>query len=283
MELHRLMAMFTGMRKELGEPEPRLRRPVRPQVLKAAMDAALGGERAVERMWRAALSTAYCALLRGGELGTQPGEAFDPALHLTRADLTFFYRDGVLHARLRMRPLKKERMKRRKGVEIELRANPGALLDPVTELWQMVAADPVEAAAAATVPLFRRADGQALTTDDVRAMVKALMAHVGENPDDFGAHSLRIGGATGALTAAVDGAVIKVLGRWDSDVYEVYTRLTRQAAVLAASAIGSTPFDDTHASILTEEFDEIALPGAAAAAEAALSAPGGELSDEDEM
>ena len=44
--------------------------------------------------------------------------------------------------------------------------------------------------------MFRRPDGGAFTTDYVRDLVRACMRQAGEDPLQFGAHSLRIGGAT---------------------------------------------------------------------------------------
>ena len=160
----------------------------------------------------------------------------------------------------------KERMRRTKGVTFTLRACPHALLDPVAELWAMFAADPVPEAERASTPLFRKASGASISTDDVCAMVRALMASVGEVPTEYGAHSMRIGGATAALAAGVDPSIIKVMGRWDSEVYEIYTRATVQAAATASSLIADTPFDEGPE--LSEEFDEIVLPGQYEAARA---------------
>ena len=56
-------------------------------------------------------------------------------------------------------------------------------------------------------------------------MVKAMnMASIGLDPARFGAHSLRIGGATAALAAGLSPATIRAAGRWASDVYMLYTR-----------------------------------------------------------
>ena len=282
MELFRLHALLKGMRRELGDPAGLRRHGCRTQDLRAAMDQELSGGSRDAQMWRAALSVAFCALMRGGELGRQRGESFDGSIHLTRADVTFF-RDatGVLHARLRMRPLKKERQVRCKGATVVLRAG-GSLLDPVRELWRMLELDPVQEAARGHTPLFRRADGEAIATDDVCAMVKALMRSIGRDPARYGAHSLRIGGATAAMAAGVDPAIIKVLGRWSSDVYMIYMRCNREAAAAAGAAIASTPFHDTERGPQTEEFDDVLLPGQqrlpteAEAAAAALSDSGSE-------
>ena len=58
------------------------------------------------------------------------------------------------------------------------------------------------------------------------------------------AHSLRIGGATAALAASMSPATIRAAGRWSSDIYEIYCRISRQSAASVTSLISSTPFED---------------------------------------
>ena len=89
-------------------------------------------------------------------------------------------------------------------------------------------------------------------------MVKYLMASQGEDARLFGAHSLRIGGATAALAAGIQPATIRLLGRWSSDCYQLYVRMTRQAASSVGVAIGSTSFDDIERRAYTSE--ELVLP-----------------------
>ena len=62
-------------------------------------------------------------------------------------------------------------------------------------------------------------------------MVKLVMEAAGLDPSLFGAHSLRIGGATAALAAGVSPSMIRLMGRWASDIYEIYCRMSRQSAV----------------------------------------------------
>eukprot|EP00966_Prymnesium_polylepis_P018184 419422-Prymnesium_polylepis.1 len=54
--------------------------------------------------------------------------------------------------------------------------------------------------------------------------MKALMASVGQHPEHFGAHSLRIGGATALFAAGADPTIIRTMGRWSSDSYRLYVR-----------------------------------------------------------
>eukprot|EP00966_Prymnesium_polylepis_P161728 3737982-Prymnesium_polylepis.1 len=79
------------------------------------------------------------------------------------------------------------------------------------------------------------------------------MQAIGLDPARFGAHSLRIGGATAALAASVHPSVIRITGRWSSDVWEIYARITKQAAVRVSAVVGSTPFDDSERGEFTSE------------------------------
>ena len=244
LEMARLRGLARGMAAACGEAEKRPRYGVRTQQLAEAMAAQLAGGSADEANWRAALATGFCALMRGAELGAADGETWSEELHVTRADLTFFRDEGgVLHAVIMMRPLKKG-PGTRKTTPVFLRAG-GSLLDPVMELWEMVRRDPVPEAARASTPLFRDTrSGRAFRTSDVCAVVRWLMQSIGERPERFGAHSLRIGGASAALAAGVEPSMIRLLGRWASDVAELYMRVSRQASSRLSAVVGSTRYED---------------------------------------
>ena len=61
-----------------------------------------------------------------------------------------------------------------------------------------------------TAPHATAGNPTAITIEQVRSTVKALMAALGEDPSLFGAHSLRIGGATAALTAGIHPSIIRL-------------------------------------------------------------------------
>ena len=161
---------------------------------------------------------------------------------------------------LMMRPLKKK-PGMRKTVPVVLKSG-GSLLDPVAELWEMCQRDPLlEGELPHERPLFRdTASGAAFKVSDVRKVVKWLMANLGLDPARFGAHSLRIGGATAALAAGVSPAQIRLLGRWSSDVAELYMRMTHQAAGYFSTLVGSTAFDDVERDTFkTEELEVLPI------------------------
>ena len=253
--LYRLRALIKGLRKEVGDGQVLRRWGVRTQDLARALKEQLSGGSAAEQNWRAALTVGFCGLLRGGELATQDGEEFNPAKHLTRGDVRFFTEGGVRFAGVMIRQLKTTAGAAGVRVEVILRGG-GTLFDPVEELWQLFAIDKCSKKELATTPLFRGTTKCALAVKQVRAMVKALMAAVGCDPDRFGAHSLRIGGATAALAAGIDPVVIRAMGRWSSEVYEIYTRLTREAAARVSSTIASTTFHDMEREYQTDALDE---------------------------
>ena len=150
-----------------------------------------------------------------------------------------------------VRPCKKLRYRGAKTVPVVLRD--GTVLQPVTELARLFAVDAVSAEELAATPLFRREDGSAFTTAFVRGLVKLCMHRVGRDPAMFGAHSLRIGGASALLAAGIPPAAIQVMGRWDSDVYLVYCRWSQDAARRVGSAVASTCFTDFEGEYTHEE------------------------------
>eukprot|EP00644_Phytophthora_capsici_P019258 jgi/Phyca11/133332/e_gw1.417.3.1 len=62
----------------------------------------------------------------------------------------------------------------------------------------------------------------------VREVVRALKSaaeRAGQNPDLYGSHSLRSGGATALFNAGYDSLAVKLFGRWRSNAVERYTRI----------------------------------------------------------
>ena len=100
--------------------------------------------------------------------------------------------------------------------------------------------------------MFRKSDGSAFSVAELRDIVKALMSAVGEDPSEFGAHSLRIGGATALFKAGASQIDIMTMGRWSSDCYRLYVRACFGHAVEWSRKAGSTSVDD-----VAEEYKEV--------------------------
>ena len=253
MDRVRLRALLKGLRRVFGQPPKRPRYGVRTQDLARAMSESLSGGTPLELMWCALLSVGFCGLMRGAELAVLDGTGFDEVQDLTLDDVMFGVDGGVSVSRLMMRPVKNAKILRGKTFALVL-AGGGSLIDPVEALRAhvAVAAAAVPESEWASTPLFS-VGGQPIHVRDVRRVVKSLMASIGADPRMFGAHSLRIGGATAALAGGVEPSVIRVCGRWSSDIAEMYMRLTRQAASRFSVLIGSTPFDDIERGCFCDE------------------------------
>ena len=72
-------------------------------------------------------------------------------------------------------------------------------------------------------PLFRFADGQPLTANDMNRWLKAFL-----NPH-MTSHSLRIGGATRLPEAGAADWQLQISGRWRSEAYQRYLRPSLRA------------------------------------------------------
>ena len=130
----------------------------------------------------------------------------------------------------------------------------GEYVDAVAEIRNMLRVDPLlPGQDASRVPLFRHAGTvEPIRTDAVLRLTKRLMASVGENPDQFGTHSYRIGGATALFAAGADETVIRTMGRWNSDIHQLYVRACFERCCEWTRRAGSTQVSD-----VARVFDEV--------------------------
>ena len=85
-------------------------------------------------------------------------------------------------------------------------------------------------------------------------MVKWMVRMGGGDPSLYGAHSLRIGGATAALAARVPALVmIKAMGRWGSDVFEIYAHLSDVAAREFGRKVASVDYEEVVGAYYSED------------------------------
>ena len=116
-------------------------------------------------------------------------------------------------------------------------------------MQNLIRIDPVADSEAARTPMFREgAPGEGprkpLSVAKVRSTIKALMLSVGESPEQFGAHSLRIGGATALFADGAGEQVIRTMGRWSSDCYRLYVRACFGQTLEWTRRCGSKVVDD---------------------------------------
>jgi hypothetical protein len=159
-------------------------------------------------------------LLRGGEL-TAKGPSYPT---LTRSQITWYEDYFTIFL-----PESKTDVDRN-GVLITIYKVTGSLC-PYTRLWKLWNEAPSKHPHA---PVFQDQFGRAITYTAMLQWLKSFLPRIGIPFDQVGVHSLRIGGATTLALLGVPAHIIKVLGRWVSLSYQVYTRTASQLQHTAA-------------------------------------------------
>jgi len=77
-------------------------------------------------------------------------------------------------------------------------------------------------------PLFTLSDGTHLTRDRLQSTMRQALAKAGFDAAKYASHSLRIGGACSLAASGMDSAAIQTFGRWKSDAFLNYIRVSDQ-------------------------------------------------------
>ena len=242
LRLARVAEIVKGLKRLRGDPGRRVRKGLSPDVLRRQMDRQLDPTTVGGANMRAALSLGFQGLLRGAEF-TVRQKKWNPEKDMSRADIADL---SVEKAVVMMLPCKNMQHMNGKTVPLVVGGG-GTFIDAPAELLNLCRVDPVSVAEQAATPLFRNADGSAITEAQVRSTIQALMADEGAVGADFGAHSLRIGGATALYRAGASHVDIMTMGRWSSDCYRLYVRSCLGHSVDWSRRAASTPVDYTAA------------------------------------
>ena len=250
LKFERLPQMLKGLRRALGDPERKVRRGISPKALRLAMDLCLDPNDADDANVRAALSVALQGLLRSSEYAVDPGKLWDAARMVSRADIVELNAERLT---LMIAPCKNMHHLSGKTCALVIGAG-GEYIDAVAEVTNLLRVDPLRPGQrAAEVPLFRRAGSvEPLRTNHVLDITRRLMIAIGEDPAQFGTHSYRIGGATALFAAGADETVIRTMGRWSSDIHQLYVRACYERCCDWSRRAGSTSFTD-----VAFQFDEV--------------------------
>ena len=254
LNLERLPEMVKGLRRLRDVAPLKVRRGLAPQQLRKALNKVFPRGSAENANVRAALSTALQGLMRGREFCREDDKGFNPKLDLARGDLTSLTKDRLAFM---MRPAKNMRTLRGKTVPIVIGAG-GKYVDAHFEVSEMLRLDPTPAGQEATTPMFRKPNGDAFSVADIRDLVKLLAVSIGEPAAEFGAHSLRIGGATALYAAGADPIHIKTMGRWSTDCWRLYVRACFEQTLEWTRRAGSQQVHDVQGTIArcAQEVDE---------------------------
>ena len=162
---------------------------------------------------------AFFSFLRKSNLVPPSEREFDPSRHLTRGDLHFTDNGAVLRIKWSKTLQFKEGL-----LLVPLPSIPDSDLCPVAAIqhyFSMVPATP-------DMPFFcapKFSVVKPLTFLAVHRSIKATIAAIGLDPNNYSAHSFRRGGASFAFHAGVPDHLIKAHGDWRSDAKKLYIDL----------------------------------------------------------
>lgn len=224
----RLTRLFGQLKKDFPG-EKRIRLPVLQQDL-IRIRGQLNLRTHEDAMYWAVMLMSFFGVNRGGDVLPQTQSGFDPEDDARRCDVSMEGADLML---LDLRENTKTGGKAGDfGYKPYVR-DPGNPLCPVTAFENYAALDRLRPGERAeSTPLFRHGNGKCTSTSDLLKFLKNKLSAVGLNAAHYGVHSLRIGGATAALSCPDgDKYTVKVMGYWLGDTVRLYTRPTREMVV----------------------------------------------------
>ena len=163
-------------------------------------------------MWHCLVVTAFFGLLRVSEF-TCDSNNFDSAFHLSPEDVTFNSEHTIMY--IKIKESKTDPF--RSGCTIRLAAIKKHMLCPVTAMRKYL-----EVRSQQPGPLYVLDNGQFVSRKFVVAFLGISLPGV----TNINTHSFRIGGASAALSAGASDALIRIMGRWSSDAYNRYIRVS---------------------------------------------------------
>ena len=90
-------------------------------------------------------------------------------------------------------------------------------------------------------PLFLLNTGEPLSPHRFNCIIKAAISHLGLDPSRYSSHSFRAGAATTAATAGLPDWLIKSMGRWASDAYQLYIKTPPSTLAVIPSLLCDAP------------------------------------------
>ena len=204
-----------------------LRQPITPVVL-AAMQPILRtwlGERDFTMIW-AAFTLAFFAFLRCSEFTYNGIAQFRPWFDLS-ADSVSFHHSQACPQQMSVLLKASKTDTYRQGYTLVIACSPSPICAVTAMRNYFLAALPHG-------PLFYFHSGRLLTRSAVVNLLRDAARHAGLPYRSLKGHSFRIGAVSTAAAAGLPDWLIKVLGRWSSDCYQLYIRTHRNVLLSAA-------------------------------------------------
>ena len=168
-------------------------------------------------LFSAAFLLAFFGMLRVSEFVCPASGFFDPALHLSLSDISFESVRSRSFLAVHLKVSKSDPF--REGVVVRVAFTSGALCPGQALRSYLAFRQPLGPG-----PLFILSNHQFLTRSHIVQMLGRTFPEVPQGL--LGSHSFRIGGATRLCVLGVPDATIQILGRWKSDAFKQYLRLS---------------------------------------------------------
>ena len=212
-DFERLYLLLRGIKRAQGRSHALPKRlPITPTLLRIINKNLFNSSRLFEdkvMIW-AAITTAFFGFLRISEYTTHRKTQYEPTTTLLLADIRI--RNDSL--RLHIKASKTDPF--RHGVTVRIEAN-NTILCPVNAIRLYIALRPNK-----TGPLFVFNNGSFLTRSDMNSILRDTT----NGAANISSHSLRIGAASTAAAMGCPKYLIQSMGRWSSDCFRRYIRIS---------------------------------------------------------
>ena len=179
-------------------------------------------------LW-AVLCLCFFGFLRSGEVVAPDNYNFNPAQHLTFADVTV---DCLANPSLLLVNIKQSKKDLfRSGVKVIVERTEEELCPVAAMVTYMDLHDQGDG------PLFRFKDGHPLMQQGLVTKMWEMLKRIGIDCQKYSGHSFRIGAATTAACQGVQDLLLKKMGRWESVTYQLYVQTPREQLAAVASTL----------------------------------------------
>jgi len=220
----RLQRLLRGIKRVQGPVSPR-RLPITVdhlRVIQCSLDLSIADH---VMLW-AACCLGFFGFLRAGEFTVN--SAFHPSTHMTVSDLQADSLVNPTCFKVRIKCSKTDPF--RAGCDIYLGRGVDSVC-PIVALGNYLTQH-----GSTPGPLFMFSDGHPLTQQQLSSLVQSIL-HAAGYSGSYSGHSFRIGAATTTAARGVPDHLIKTLGHWSSDAYQIYIRTPVSSIVRVSSQL----------------------------------------------
>lgn len=207
---------------------PERKHPITFDILGEMIDGLAGRDDA--SMFKAAFALCFFGCFRSGELCVGDHAIFDPKVHLCVEDITFYDEEKYLSVFLKSS--KTDTFSQ--GIKVFVGCS-GHRHCAFCYLKKYMAKHCMSKPGAS--PLFHHHGGVALKRSYFVSITKILVASLGLDPKNYAGHSFRAGSTTTASQKSFADWELKLLGRWQSNIYSIYVRKPAITASFASRIV----------------------------------------------